>query len=142
VIGWGGDESAGQLPVADGENLSLLTVYSALPLVELTVDGAPIDAVEGRELGRRTYTAFVRIPSESTVVVEGRFEGELAPGSRYALDPVWQPAAHPDELEVRVRVADGWEVARVQGAQRVDDHVVEDHWVLDRARRTLITADD
>ena len=139
VIGWGGDVSLGQIPVEDGENLSLLTLYSAVPFTELTLDGAPLAAAQEREFGRYAYSALVRVAPGATAVVRAELAGSVPPGDSYRFDPVWQPVVTPDELAIHVSLPDGWEFADSDEAA-LDGNGAGVDWVLDRDRSLVLDA--
>ena len=109
VIGWGGDEGFNELPVADGENLMYLSLYAALQLDDLTVDGQPIElnrVVE--DLGFVSYDAYVRVPSQTTKVVRATVSGQVEPGPHYGLEILRQVTATPDGHTIRVTLPEGW----------------------------------
>jgi hypothetical protein len=111
VISWGGDLSLGQTPVADGENLSLVSLYSALPLSGLTLDGEPVEPLRtGTELGYQVADLYVLLPPGGTRTLRAEVRGQTDPGRSYSLELLRQPTATPDRLDVRVRLAPGWEL--------------------------------
>jgi hypothetical protein len=118
IIGWGGDVSAGQTPVADGENLMELSLFSALPLSDVTVDGAAIEANHFDHLGMEEAFSMVRVPPGATVVVRAEVRGAVERGDEYVLRLLRQPTVTPDQVQVRIRLSDGWEAAKVTGAER------------------------
>jgi hypothetical protein len=80
VIGWGGDLSANQLPVADGENLTYLTIYSAAPLSDITEDGDPVALNRSvPDLGYQAQDLYVRIPSQGVKVVRAHVHQQVEP---------------------------------------------------------------
>lgn len=121
IISWGGDPGTGQAPVADGENFMELSLFSALPLGDVTVDGEPIRANEFSNLGMQETYAYVRVPSQSTVVVRAAVGGVVAVGDEYVLRMLRQPTVVPDEAEVRIRLAPGWTAAKVTGGELTED---------------------
>jgi hypothetical protein len=126
VIGWGGDLSANQLPVADGENLTYLSLYGSSAFDEVAVDGEAAEVNRSvPDLGHWAQDLYVRIPSMGTKVVTARVDTQVAPGPRYGLDVLRQVTVVPDRVTVRVRLAEGWELARSPGGgARVDGDVV------------------
>lgn len=109
VIGWGGDLSANQLPVADGENLTYLTIYSAAPLADITEDGQAVTLNRSvPDLGYQAQDLYVRIPSQGVKVVRAHVHQQVQPGTRYELQLLRQATATPDQFSVRVRVPGGW----------------------------------
>lgn len=118
VIGWGGDLVANQLPVADGENLMYLSLFSSAEVTELTVDGAPAEQnriVE--DLGYVAHDLYVRVPSGEARVLRASIRGQVRPGERFAVEALRQPTATPDQLSFRVRLADGWRWVATGGAR-------------------------
>jgi hypothetical protein len=116
VIGWGGDLSANQLPVADGENLAYVSLYSAAPLSDITVDGEPAEVNRAvSDLGYQAYDVYVRIPSQGVKAVRARVRGQIEPGRRYAVEVLRQTTATPDQLTVRVAVPPGWKLVPRSG---------------------------
>jgi hypothetical protein len=112
VISWGGDESLGQTPVEDGENLTLLSLYGVLPISELTLDGDPVDALRnGLERGYQVQDLYVLLPPGGTRVLRAAVDGQVEPGDRYSFELLRQATAVPDRYTVRIRLADGWQVA-------------------------------
>jgi hypothetical protein len=121
VIGWGGDLIANQLPVADGENLTYISLYSALALSDVTVDGQPAELNRVvSDLGYEASDLYVRIPSQGTKVIRAHVKGQIEPGTSYRLEVLRQPTATPDQLTARVRVADGWRFAAHGSASTVE----------------------
>jgi hypothetical protein len=141
VIGWGGDTVLNQVPVADGENLMLLTVYSALEIAGFAVDGQDVGGIRGEELGRATAAFYVRVPPQGASEVEVQLAGRVPEGGTYRLDPLWQPMVHADRLQVRVHVPDGWRIADAGGLTLGDDDAVASaEWVLDQRQAASIEA--
>lgn len=125
VIGWGGDLSANQLPVADGENLHYLSIYSGTRLSDITVDGVPAELNRVLpDLGYEAQDLYVRIPSQGTVVVHATVRTQVEPGSRYALEVLRQGTATPDRVALRVRVPDEWRISAATQTAEVDDGTV------------------
>lgn len=117
VIGWGGDLSANQLPVADGENLHYLSLYTAGQLSDITVDQAPAEVNRYVvDLGYEAQDLYVRIPPQGVVVVQASVAGQVPPGRQYEMEVLRQATAAPDQVRVRVRVPEGWRLQDVEGA--------------------------
>jgi hypothetical protein len=98
----------GRLPTALGENRTYLSVYSALQLDGVTVDGVPVAFSAQEELGRNVYSAFLVLPPRSTTTVILRLDGAIEGGARYDLTVRGQPTVVPDQLDVQIDGADGW----------------------------------
>jgi hypothetical protein len=131
VIGFGGDEENNQTPTSPGENRMELSIYSAFPLESLTLDGAPLGAIHGREAGRHVYRTFVSLPAGTSRTVAARARGAIEPGAAYRLDPVWQPVVTPDGLDLRLQVPAGWHFEAIQGLEPTG-RTAHVRWALDR----------
>jgi hypothetical protein len=116
VIGWGGDLAAGQLPVADGENLMVLSAYTTYPIRSVTLDGVPVAHELGTELGHEVARLVVSIPAGQTRTVQVETSGRVTRGARYLLHPLRQPSVEPDAIEVEVELPPGWVVGSGAGA--------------------------
>ena len=116
IIGWGGDVSAGNIPVSDGENLMLTTLYSTFPVTEVTVDGEVVDHRRGRELGHETATFFVRVPPGGRREVRAAFAGTAAPGARHVIRLLRQPMVNPDEVSVSLTAPRAYRLEAPTGA--------------------------
>lgn len=108
VIGWGGDESLGQQPVADGENLVWFTAYTSYAIEAITVDGEPIGNQQFDEVGHRGARLYISVPSESEREVVIRTRGVVDPSGRYVARFLRQPTANPDSVAVEVRTPASW----------------------------------
>jgi len=142
VIGWGGDVSAGQRPTADGENLMVLSMYSAVPAVEVTLDGEALSGSYQRELGRFVYSSEVSVPAGSVRTVRVVTEGAVPPGPVYRLDPFFQPMVTADRLDVSVRVADGWTIESVSDLEVAGPARATAAWTFDRGHAGEIVVRD
>jgi hypothetical protein len=138
VIGWGGDESLGQRPVADGENYIWLTGYSSYPIGKVTVDGEPVGDLRYDELGHHAVRVYVSVASESEREVVIRARGVVDPSSRYVLRPLRQPTTNPDSLVVEVRTPVGWEGSAGGGAVDADGRSNAVTWEDALAERVLV----
>jgi hypothetical protein len=85
-----------------GTNRMYLSLYSALSLTGVTVDGQPAQFEGDRELGSNVYSRFVVIPPQATVVVEFELAGTIETGG-YRLVVPNQPTVDPDRVEIEVR---------------------------------------
>ena len=107
IIGWGGDLVDGQIPVADGENLMLMTLYSTFPIAEVRVGGETVDHEADRELGHHTATFLVSVPPGGRRQVRATVEGRATPGPRHTVRVLRQPTVHPDEVRIVLSVPPG-----------------------------------
>ena len=108
IIGWGGDVSDGQIPVADGENLMSAALYSTFPISGVTVDGRPVEYVEQAELGHRTATLFVSVPPQSSREVVLEFRGTASGGLAHAFQLLRQPMVNRDLVSITVAAPAPW----------------------------------
>lgn len=117
VIGFGGFAAPDQPISENGENIQLVSVYSPLSLKRLTVEGRSVTVAQENELGRRVYSAPVRIPSGTTRTVVVELSGRIDPdqGHDYRLDVLRQATVVPDQVSVSVSYGAGWEARRVEG---------------------------
>ena len=95
-----------------GENLTFLSVYSALDATAATLDGQPLPTRTGSELGLHVSSAFVNLPAGATRTVGVTLAGlvHLDRGGGYTLDIPRQPALGADPVTIGVTVPSGWEV--------------------------------
>jgi hypothetical protein len=101
-----GSYRGSQLP--SGTNLTWLTVYSPLGITEDPASRTDIRPVPEPEFGVNAYSAFVAIPSGSTVTVSMTLVGHVRHGNRYTLVVRQQPSANPDPYTVEVTGGGGW----------------------------------
>lgn len=120
IIGWGGDVSLGQRPVADGENFMMVTLYASVPIDRITVDGEPVDYTPDEELGHQTGRFYLSVPSESVREVVAELRGVVEPSSRYIARALRQPTINPDVIDVAISLSDGWRIDAVRGGQSAD----------------------
>ena len=139
VIGWGGDLSAGQRPVGDGENLMAVTLYSTLPIERVRVDGLEVAFDSVDELGHRTARFFLSVPPQGRRVVIADVAGEVIAGNRYVVRALRQPAANPDVIDVRLSVPDGWTLSGPGEAR--NSGVLELETRFEPTRRAVLEAD-
>ena len=102
IIGWGGDVSLGQTPVADGENFMMVTMYATFPIDSITVDGEAVDFTPETELGHHTGRFYLSVPSGGTRRVVAHFAGAAERSRQYVARPIRQPMVNPDDITVRL----------------------------------------
>jgi hypothetical protein len=90
-----------------GTNVTWLTVYSPLGITEDPASRTDIRPVAEPEFGVNAYSAFVTIPSNTTVTVSMTLVGRIHPGPRYSLTVRHQPSANPDHDTVEVTASSG-----------------------------------
>ena len=108
IIGWGGDVSDGQVPVADGENLMSAALYSTFPISGVSIDGREAEYVEQAELGHHTARLFVSVPPQSSRRIVLEFRGRAAPGAAHAFRLLRQPMVNPDLVSITVAAPAPW----------------------------------
>jgi hypothetical protein len=91
-----------------GTNLTWLTVYSPLGIIDKPGSRSDIEPGSTRAFGVNAYSAFVTIPPRSTVTVSLTLVGHVRPGPRYVLRERLQPMANPDVQTVEVGASPGW----------------------------------
>lgn len=109
-----------------GTNQTLVSLFSALPPAELTVNGAPRSATSGLEMGYHVTDVVVRLAPGETATVRLRVSGQVDVSDGYSLFVRSPPsvASTPVEVDVRVETADGErtisETLQQAGVRRVD----------------------
>jgi hypothetical protein len=79
------------------------SLYSALDIESVTVNGEPVDPNRSTERGYAVADAWHTIPPGGEAVLRYRLAGTVPlPGGRYQLDVHRQPTVAPDDLRVRV----------------------------------------
>jgi hypothetical protein len=92
---------------ARGTNRTLLSLYSALPLSGVEVDGEPIVMRPEVEAGWIVNSAFLAIPPGGSVTVNAEFRGDLELPAGYTLAVRPQPMVLPEEQRIVVTSPDG-----------------------------------
>jgi hypothetical protein len=85
-------------------------VSTPLRLVDVTIAGESVSRAATTEYGRSVYTALVDVYAGTETTVTFELEGTMDLSHGYRLDVVPQALVNPDDLEVRVRPAEGWRV--------------------------------
>jgi hypothetical protein len=118
-----------------GTNYMWLSVYSPFDLTKATSDGRPANFAGGvRELGVLAYSAFVRIPAQTTVILDLSFDGYLTPGPTYRATLRLQPIANASMVDVSVSPTPGWIPDRADaGAWQAGSGEIQSHsWTFRR----------
>ncbi|MEQ8717473.1 MAG: DUF4012 domain-containing protein [Acidimicrobiales bacterium] len=118
----------------EGTNRTLISLYSALTVDTILVDGVPTPFEPLVEYGLRRSSLLVDIPAGEIVTVEARLSGFVDPGAEYRLTIDHQPLAVDDTMTVLVRGAQGLDLDGPDAPLDIDRAV----FVLDSA--ALITA--
>ena len=90
-----------------GTNRTLLSLYSALPLQSVTVDGKRIRMREGEEAGWRVNSAFLGIAAGGSITVTAEYGGILELPAGYTLAVRPQPLVVPERQSIDVTAGDG-----------------------------------
>ena len=109
-----------------GTNRTLLSLYSALPLQEVTVDGKPLVMRAGEEAGWLVNSAFLGIPPGGSITVTAVYEGELELPAVYTLALRPQPLVVPEHRTIDVKNADGATLIAESGVAERPGVVVAD----------------
>jgi hypothetical protein len=99
----------------DGIAQPQLVVGSGLDLVSATVDGSPLSVGQNEEYGRTTYGFVLRLPPQTTQVVELRLTGSIEPADQYRLVVQAPGAATEQHFDLAVTGAGGWAPAASPG---------------------------
>lgn len=83
-------------------NRMLVSLFTALDVDHVTVDGTPVEAIRTTEQGRNVYDVFVVVDPGATAVLRYAVHGQVPAGSRYRLDVHRQPTVAPDRVDIRV----------------------------------------
>ncbi len=90
-----------------GTNRTLLSLYSALPMKAVTVDGRTISMRTSEEAGWRVNSAFLGIPPGGSITVRAEYVGELDLPLGYTLAVRPQPLVLPERHAIDVASANG-----------------------------------
>ena len=90
-----------------GTSRSLVSIYTALPVLSAAQDGEPLTIEPGHEQGWNTARALVRLPAGGSTTIVLTLAGQLQPGSGYEIVTRPQPLARPEIVDVRVSVGSG-----------------------------------
>jgi Protein of unknown function (DUF4012) len=94
-----------------GTNRSLVSVYTALPVVSASRDGEPLVIETGREQGWITSRALVTIPPGASTTVTLDLAGPLDIPDGYSLSTRPQPLVAPERHDIVVTSAEGEQLA-------------------------------
>jgi hypothetical protein len=108
-----------------GTNRTMLSVYSALGIDSMTIDGEPVDMQLEPELGMNVATVFLNVAPGESALVEVSLSGVRARGV-YELAYRPQPLPRDDEVTVEATTTSGATIVRHTGPL---------------GRRTLLTED-
>jgi hypothetical protein len=95
-----------QIGEPTGTNRTYVSVYSKLPIVSMTVDGATVDPWTGREAGYSVASAFVVVAPGETVSLTVETAGGFDPTDGYSLLMRSPPTATPTPVDIAVDVSD------------------------------------
>jgi UDP-N-acetylmuramyl pentapeptide phosphotransferase/UDP-N-acetylglucosamine-1-phosphate transferase len=108
--------------LAEGDNLSIVSVYSPLQFTAGAVNGFPLNLNIEREAGRNVFSDFFTIPAQSSLEFAFDVAGtvELGPDHWYRLDLGEQATINPDTVKVRLKVPSGWRIAEAHGVRTTE----------------------
>jgi hypothetical protein len=90
-----------------GSNRSLVSVYSALPVLSASLDGSPLPLEPGREEGWITSRAPVTVPAGGSRTITLELSGRLDLRDGYSLVTRPQPLVAPERHDLVVTTTDG-----------------------------------
>lgn len=95
-----------------GTNVLELVLYSPLDLVEASVDGEVVGIRTIEEFGVLAHRRELELGPDSSTTVVFRLAGTapLGPDGAFVLEMPVQAAVNPDQLDLSVRVTDGWTI--------------------------------
>lgn len=100
-----------------GTSRSIVSFYTALPVLSASRDGEPLTLVPGREQGWRTAMAPVSLPPGGSTTIVLTLAGQLNLTSGYALSTRPQPMVLPEQHDFLVLSTEGDELVAVQQAE-------------------------
>jgi UDP-N-acetylmuramyl pentapeptide phosphotransferase/UDP-N-acetylglucosamine-1-phosphate transferase len=120
-----------------GQNHVYQSVYTPLAATGVRVDGAAGGVEGGRELGRNVYSAYTDVFAQQTTDLTLDVAGTvpLRDGGWYDLTIQRQPTVHPDRVEVRIAVPDGYRIIDARGLTIEDGAAVG---TIDLTRTTTV----
>lgn len=100
-----------------GTSRSLVSFYTALPVLSASHDGEPLTLVEGREQGWNTAMAPVTLPPGGSTTIVLALGGQLNLASGYTLSTRPQPIVLPEQHDLLVISTAGNELVALQQAE-------------------------
>jgi hypothetical protein len=107
-------------PAPAGTNVTWLSVYSPLRIAEDPSIHTDIQPQPVKELGVNAYSAFVTVPSETTVTLSMTLVGHIRATKHYSIALRLQPSATSTRFYVQVSPSAGW---RARNGQPPSDAV-------------------
>ncbi len=108
-----------------GESRQFVSLYSALQLRRVTLDGDAVGVSQGTELGRNVTSLGVTTLSKQTSKVRAELVGEVRlRNGWYELELHHQPTVITDRMRISVDVPEGWRVAAAPGMRVVNSRMV------------------
>ena len=117
-----------------GTNWMTLSVYSALPVRSVTVDGTPVAVESQREFGVHVHSVQLALAPESVSSVVFDLEGSVPFSDTFTMDVPVQPLSRPDDLQWTLRTDDGTAVAP-PASWSTDDGAVAISSMLEQPQR-------
>ena len=110
----------------DGHNRTWVSVFTKLPVTDVTLDGLPIDTEIGAEAGYFVTSAFVTLQPGATGLLEFEMTGRIDVADGYRLATRTPPTVSPTPITVDATWLDSTGVAHRAAASRRDPGV----WTL------------
>lgn len=89
-----------------GTNRMILSVYSALPIVDAQIDGQPAAIQAETEFGSSVYSFVIAIPAGEFRVLDLRLAGSVDLADGYEMVLASQPTVTPDNYSWHIRTVD------------------------------------
>ena len=110
-------------PYQIGELHSFVSIYSALDLADVSIDGAPGALERNREFGRWVYSTFVSAKRGHQTKLDLALQGTVPlESSTYELRLLPQPGAHDEIVNATLRVPNGFTITSADGCTITTAH--------------------
>jgi len=94
-----------------GVNTTFLSLYTPHELVGVQIDGEDVEHLMVQEFGYQRYEVEVELDANTSRSIVYRLEGRVASDQEYAVSIWHQPLVNNDNMNVKIRTADGSESA-------------------------------
>jgi hypothetical protein len=124
-----------------GQNISMLSLYSALDVTDAAIDGRAVDVTSNRERGRFAHAGVLSVLAGEKASLTMSLSGSVPihPSGWYSLELHRQPAPSPDDVTVTISVPAGWKIVDTVGFEGpVDQRRATVHFQLDQDRRLSV----
>jgi hypothetical protein len=105
----------------EGEDVSYVSVYNPLALVDSKLDGQPVAMSKNRERGTNVYSTLVALDAQTERSLELDLAGRIRMGRDgwYVLELGRQPTVSNDRARISISVPDGYTITNSTRLQRV-----------------------